>query len=703
MSDIETGQEAPAVEIRPEPQLHLWLVPWAGQIWLGICVPLLVFSGLREIVRLTPLFAAAVACIVVIDLYCTHRATTLSDDGVILHPLRRWRFERTPSQFGWSEVKEIRRSAFPGPGNSPILVMLDRPHTFWTLKPPETRVWIPDGVARSPCFIELARKHVPAANISGDALSGEPGGGGGLSLLSRAVIGISALTVAGCAVRLGLGVGGLGIAVLLVGIAAAGVGGRASSALLGPTTNWAAGCLFGTASGVAILLVPLWATVGFGGSASFFVGAMAAAAGFLFAVACLTPRAPPVRPRRAGLCYAFALIAGVVGYLGYGGIPRTRVAIGELSYVITPWTPTGDAFLVFRPSSDRYHGSTKQVSTKVRWYAADLTPGNQLDLPGYPRLRCVGADAALVTIAPSKRGEPSELWWLPRQSGKARRLLAADSLDIFAMDLPGTTAVLRVGNGERQEWQRCNLARAELAPTELPVRPDEVKNLWTSDNGALRWLIGSVPGARKRRRISPRARAAGESVFADDKRPLFLADEPTTEPARRFEIWEWQAWADTAPKRIYQAETIWDKFKMRDHPTRLYARRIKSGGRKRAEHIQVDVFGGVPVIATVAKEVYKRPPWQIAGWRLTAIRPPDSTLVFAPFSRLGAINTATGERRLLRKRVYLFPYSRAFWSPTGESFLYTSHTFRRWLRWKRDPELDDELTDEVYIVNLAGD
>ena len=421
---------------------------------------------------------------------------------------------------------------------------------------------------------------------------------------------------------------------------------------------------------------------------------MAIAVGLLSGLAFVLLRARPLRPSGALLCYVLAFMGGAVGYLGYDGVPSVWVTSGTLPFVRDPWTPRGNAFLVFETTSDSSERA-ESASTIVRWYSADMTPGHYMSLPGHPRVQCVGADAALAIMETSDKESRKELWWLPRLSGEARRLLVADSVGVSAMDVQGNTAILLVGNGDHKVWQRCNLARAELSPVDLPAQPDDVKGLWISEKGTLRWLTGSVPVDEDGFETSPSTYDADRSPFA--------------EPGRCFEIWEWRDGSDAEPKRFYRAETPWLCYRTGNCGPGVRVCRIKPSDRTRVEYIQVDVSTDVPTVSEITKHVYGRRRWRIAKWTLTSIPEPASSGTFAPFARTVATNTATGERKLLRKQLDFFWDSRPFWSPTGESFLYARMNTKlrpcwrwRW-RWRRDPESKLERVEEVYIVNLAND
>lgn len=686
MSDIETGQKAPPVEVTSEPRFYIWLVPLLGLMWVVSCVGLLVLGGLCNIIGVTPLLAGVGVFIVFIDRCRTCRVAELTDEGLTLRPLRRSRLGASPFHFGWGEVKEMKRPTLLGVEKGPVRVTLDRPHPFWTLKfPAKRRVWVPDDIARSPQFVELARKHVPAENIRAGSLSVDPGKERRLRLLAGAAAGIAALVIAWCAVRLGLGIGGFWPPVFLVWFVAIGAGAFARGALQEPAPRWALGFLWGTANAVVFLITPVLLIAFVSGNADILVASMGAAAGFLLAGAFPLLRGRPLLPSGAVLCYALALIGGVVGYLGYGGIPSTRVSSGTLPYITAPWTPRGDAFVVLQPTPDS-SDNAEPTPTTVRWYSADLTPGHQMALPGYPYVRCVGADAALVMTGPSKPERNRELWWLPRRSGEARCLLAADRLDFFAMDLPGKTAIIRVENGGRQEWQRCDLARGEIAPADLPILPDEVEGMWFSDKGTLRWLVGRIPRDRKGR---------GISLGTGGARP-----PPFAKPGQRFEIWERREGDDLEPKMLYQAKTEWLEYRTRYGAPPISACRIKAGSRTRVEYIQVDVSTGVPVVSEISRQRYERRRWPNAEWDLTATHQSGPLMTFAPFARVAAINRATGARKMLRGLVGFSQPPDAFWSPTSKSFLYSAHTLKLQPRWQGGPEPGLVFVEEVHIVDL---
>ena len=256
------------------------------------------------------------------------------------------------------------------------------------------------------------------------------------------------------------------------------------------------------------------------------------------------------------------------------------------------------------------------------------------------------------------------------------------------MDSRGGTAVLRVANGERKTWQRCNLAAGQLAPAGLPVSPDGVRGLWLCEGGVLRWLVGSVPTRNDGRHVLPQAYTTNPSTLA--------------EPGRPFEVWEWRDGSDAAPKRLFHAETEWLAYQTPYGDPRIRACRIKPGGRGRIEYIQVDASAGAPVASLISEGVYDQHDWQDVTWHVAGLSQADSPLCVPPFVRVSVANRVTGERKRLRSLPGPFALSRTFWSPTGESFLHTRLAPKLRLRWRRDPENPLAFVEQVYLVDLAS-
>ena len=60
-----------------------------------------------------------------------------------------------------------------------------------------------------------------------------------------------------------------------------------------------------------------------------------------------------------------------------------------------PWTLSGDGFLLV----EKDEMDLSDAPTAVRWYSADLQPGNELTLPLNPRQIVVGDECAVCRLS----------------------------------------------------------------------------------------------------------------------------------------------------------------------------------------------------------------------------------------------------------------------------------------------------------------
>ncbi|MBM4085858.1 MAG: efflux RND transporter permease subunit, partial [Planctomycetes bacterium] len=433
-------------EIIAEPPPRPPLTPgaWLFLAHAGVLSPIVIylFLGVWGIP-----FIAAVATPVALLFWFLNRLSdcedrmSVSDEGVTLRVLRKGRPYGRPLSFRWDEVVKVTRWRAPGP-KSPLLsvrlVKPKRPFLSWRLERPRPNpVRLGKALWQNPAFLDCLRRNVPPDRIKPEALDDVGGASrdawwrrvcASVQILCAAVVAAAPVALATDSKYLLAFSMATSIICLVV---------SQGTLLFGVMVDWP----FKPSVAVGALLVyvavhPPWMLMAkdtLVGATQWptFLGVVGGLAGLGLAagVAMWTCPKWPLW-RRVALLYALPALGFGAGWRGYDGIGDTKVGTGVIPAYL-PWTPNGDGFLVREEEStfaveSRRWKETEPVPLKLRWYSADLERGHAVSLPNPGYTLAVGQEGALCATA-AERG-PTDLWFIPRRTDEAKKLLSLKGL-----------------------------------------------------------------------------------------------------------------------------------------------------------------------------------------------------------------------------------------------------------------------------------
>jgi hypothetical protein len=448
MDSIESAPNL--VEAKPESMAWLWLS--FGQVWLFVSAYSLLVIGIRDALFLTVILGSVIGWVYLVARRMWRLRTEWDDEGMALMPLKgRW---VKPLRLLWSEVVEVRPLALR-PGG--WVIRLDRPRKFWTFRPRPRKVIIQPALVRDPRFMEALWAHVPEERFR------EPSKGRWRervrNLLPYVVLlGCGAVVWSLLRFREGGEVSYFVITITaFVGFWA---GAMAVIFFYGESTlgGLIGGCLaaFIFVEHRIILLAVL------AGRNDVVAGSLGLIAGLLLGAALLMLIAGRKgRPRLALFYYAAGIAGLLIGVWAFGGVSGMKVAEGSLPMLGDTWTPSSDGFVIVE-KDDR---DLSDTPTTLRWYSADLQPGNELALPVNPRQIVVGEECAVCRLSYE---DHYELYLLPRRSGNARLLDSGEALWWMTAAPDRSEVFYRFEEMPPEMWRVYNLKDNSTREVRLP-------------------------------------------------------------------------------------------------------------------------------------------------------------------------------------------------------------------------------------------
>jgi hypothetical protein len=352
------------------------------------------------------------------------------------------------------------------------------------------------------------------------------------------------------------------------------------------------------------------------------------------------------------------------------------VGVGSLDYR-SPWTPSGDAFLMTEGFSEK--------PTTVCWYSSDLKLECRAVLPK-GHVFALGQEAALFIAYGETK---SQIWFLPRDA-EAGVIEEAPTFGRITVSPDSGHALIPLENLQDKvlAWKICEVATGKVAPAKLPAELNDDSVIALRNDLTVLWLSGSRPLDKGNNQVNRYNDLPESGEFPH--------------PGKPYVVWSWKINSTESPAQIYAAKTQWLEWQ-RGRPERLYVWRIAENPPARVEQVALDLAKSPPAEATNAKEGFQlsaQPQAQSFDGRFTVEA--NEARSFAPAF---IVDTKTGRKFSIQLGAMLsFGGGSLRWSPTAHKFLMEVPEMKLaggglW-RWHRESGNPFEITMAVYFVDM---